>query len=112
MPRATQAGDSEIVKPGRLRHASRQLSSVTPKLVPLHVPVAAEDVVHEHVEPAPLALGHIASAIRSAAARSSASGTFGRTSSQSGSAIPDASSMPSGLGRNQTWKCAPPSPQR
>ena len=55
---------------------------------------------------------HIAAATRSAAARSSSSGTFGRTSSQSGSAIPDASSIPSGRGRNQTWKCAPPSPQR
>ena len=55
---------------------------------------------------------HIASATRRAASASSSSGTFGRTSSQSGSIIPDASTIPSGRGRNQTWKCAPPSPQR
>ncbi len=55
---------------------------------------------------------HIAAATRSAAAASSSSGTFGRTSSQSGSIIPAASTMPSGRGMNQTWKCAPPSPQR
>jgi hypothetical protein len=55
---------------------------------------------------------HIAAATCSAADRSSSSVTFGSTSSQSGSIIPDASTMPSGLGTNQTWKCAPPSPQR
>ena len=56
--------------------------------------------------------GHIAAATRCAAAASSSSGTFGRTSSQSGSIIPAASTMPSGRGISQTWKCAPPSPQR
>ena len=70
---------------------------------------AAGGAGHEHDV---LLLAHIAAATFSAAARSSSSGTFGRTSSQSGSAIPDASSIPSGRGRNQTWKCAPPSPQR
>jgi sugar/nucleoside kinase (ribokinase family) len=55
---------------------------------------------------------HIAAAMRFAAAASSSSVTFGRTSSQSGSIIPEASTMPSGLGMNQTWKWAPPSPQR
>src|SRR5204862_5524791 len=55
---------------------------------------------------------HMVAATRSAAAVSSSSVTFGSTSSQIGSAIPDASTIPSGRGRNQTWKCAPPSPQR
>ncbi len=55
---------------------------------------------------------HIAAATRRAAAASSSSVTFGSTSSHSGSIIPAASTIPSGRGRNQTWKCAPPSPQR
>ena len=58
------------------------------------------------------ALRHIASATRVAAAASSSSETFGSTSSQRGSIIPAASTMPSGRGISQTWKCAPPSPQR
>ena len=55
---------------------------------------------------------HIRSATRCAAAVSSSSETFGSTSSQSGSIIPAASTIPSGRGSSQTWKCAPPSPQR
>ena len=55
---------------------------------------------------------HIAAATASAATRSSSSVTFGRTSSQSGSIMPEASTMPSGLGTNHTWKCELPSPQR
>ena len=58
------------------------------------------------------AQGHIAAATCRAASASSSSETFGSTSSQSGSIIPDASTIPSGRGMNHTWKCAPPSPQR
>jgi hypothetical protein len=54
----------------------------------------------------------IAVAMSSAASRSSSSETFGRTSSQIGSIIPLASSIPRGRGMNHTWKCAPPSPHR
>src|SRR5215469_956027 len=60
----------------------------------------------------PVAVPSMAAATRSAAALSSWSGTLGSTSSQSGSIIPCASTMPSGRGMNQTWKCAPPSPHR
>ena len=72
-----------------------------------HDGLAGAEAAREGGRPA-----HIASATRRAAVASSSSGTFGSASSQRGSIMPLASSIPSGRGTNQTWKCAPPSPQR